>query len=137
MRKAVRGIALAAAILAVFCVSTPGMVKAADSPYSGNFIIPESQSGFKEEKYETQTGIKLERGAKNFFLGWLEIPHGVKSEYYYRKQEYLPRTPESFFVGLFKGFVNAGGRMGVGLYEVFTFPYAQEPILEEMDEWLY
>lgn len=114
-----------------------GAGTAADTAYSGNFIIPENQSGFKEETYETKAGIKLERGAQNFFLGFLEVPHGVKSEYYYRKQEYLDPTLESFFIGTFKGFLNAFGRMGVGLYEVFTFPYPQEPIVPEMSEWLY
>ena len=70
-------------------------------------------------------------------MGWLEIPHGVKGEYYYRKQEYLPAGVESFFVGSFKGFMNAIGRTAVGFYEVVTCPFPQEPILEEMHEWLY
>ncbi len=126
-----------AVALQVFFLACVDNARAIDSAYSGNFIVPENQSGFREEQYEMKAGQKLERGAKNFALGWLEIPHGVKSEYYYRKQEYLDRTPESFFIGLFKGFVNAVGRTGVGLYEVFTFPYAQDPIVEDMDEWLY
>lgn len=123
-------------LTAVICLKMP-LLLAADSSYSGNFIVPESQSGFREEAYEGKAVSKLERGAKNFFLGFLEIPHSVKSEYEYRKQEYLPGNLESFFIGAFKGFLNAGGRMGVGLYEGLTFPYPQEPILPEMEEWLY
>ena len=90
-----------------------------------------------EEAYEGKAVTKLERGAKNFFLGFLEIPHSIKGEYNYRKQEYMPGNLESLFIGTFKGFLNAGGRMAVGLYEGFTFPYPQEPILPEMEEWLY
>lgn len=122
--------------LAVAFFNMPS-VFAVDTAYSGNFIVPENQSGFKEETYEAKAGIKLERGAQNFFLGFLEVPHGVKSEYYYRKQAYLDPSFESFFIGAFKGFLNAGGRMAVGLYEVFTFPFPQDPIVPEMDEWLY
>lgn len=123
-------------LLAAVFIQVPALY-AVESAYSGNFIVPENQSGFKEEAYEAKAAGKLERGAKNFFLGFLEIPHGVKSEYYYREQEYLPGNLETFFIGAFKGFLNAGGRMAVGLYEGFTFPYPQKPILPEMEEWLY
>lgn len=129
----------AAAFLAVsvfFAFFAPS-ASAADTAYSGNFVIPENQSGFKEAAYEHQVGQKLERGAKNLFLSPLEIPHGIKSEYYYRKQEYLPGNLESFFIGAFKGLINGFGRLGVGFYEIFTSPYPQDPILPEMEEWLY
>ncbi len=110
---------------------------AVESSYSGNFIVPEAQSGFREENYEVRVGEKLLRGLQNAFLSPLEISHGVKSEYYYRKQEVLPMSAESFFVGSFKGFLNMFGRLGVGLYEVFTFSWPQDPILPEMKDWLY
>lgn len=109
----------------------------ADSSFSGNFVIPENQSGFKEEMYETRVGKKAERGMKNFVLSFLEVPHSIKGEYYYRKQEYLPAGLETFFIGTFKGILNAFGRAGVGFYEFFTSPYPQDPILPEMEEWLY
>lgn len=108
-----------------------------ETSYDRNFVVPEMQSGFKTELYEAKAIGKLERGLQNFFLGWLEIPHGVKGEYYYRKQEYLPGGIEPFFIGAFKGFFNAAGRTAVGIYETFTFPFPQEPILQEFDEWLY
>ncbi len=110
---------------------------ALESTFAGNYIVPEHQSGYNAEAYEVEAGRKFQRGAENFFLGWLEIPHGVKSEWYYRKQEYLDPTFESFFVGLGKGTLNAAGRTGVGLYEIFTALYPQDPILPEMSEWLY
>ncbi len=110
---------------------------AVETAYSGNFIVPENQSGFLEEGYEVQVGRKLERGLKNFFLSPLEIPHGVKGEIYYRRQQYLPAGIETFFIGAFKGGVNMFGRAGVGFYEVLTCPYAQGPVIEEMEEWLY
>lgn len=123
-------------LAAVLFFQSPALY-AVESPYSGNFIVPENQSGFKEEAYEGAVVGKLERGVKNFFLGFLEIPHGIKGEYEYRKQQYLPGNLEALFIGAFKGLLNAGGRMAVGLYEGFTFPYPQEPILPEMEEWLY
>ena len=120
------------------CLCWPAQTaQAVDSAYSGNFIVPESQSGFYEEAYEGKVFTKLERGVKNFGLSWLEIPHSIKGEYYYRKQQYLPAGFETFFIGLFKGAVNTVGRAGVGLYEFFTSPYPQDPILPEMEEWLY
>ena len=122
-------------ILVSFC--RMNRAAATDSAYTGNFVVPENQSGFKEEAYEGLVGKKLERGAKNFFLAPLEIPHGIKGEYYYRKQEYLPAGLETFFIGTFKGVVNTFERAGVGLYEVITSPYPQDPILPEMEEWLY
>ncbi len=132
----IKKLAVVSFLLSVIFMKTP-LLMAVDSSYSGNFIVPENQSGFKEEAYEAKAVGKLERGAKNFFLGFLEIPHSVKSEYEYRKQEYLPGNLEAFFIGAFKGVLNAGGRMGVGLYEGVTFAYPQEPILPEMEEWLY
>ena len=112
-------------------------VNSYESPFYASSIIPETQSGFMAEAYEVKVGHKLTRGVQNTFLGWLEIPHGVKSEISYRKQEYLHAGVETFFIGTFKGLMNAIGRTGVGIYEVFTCPYAQDPILPEMDEWLY
>lgn len=127
--------------LVLICLWTLGIfapiVYAIDSSFSGNYVIPESQSGFYTDQYENSIGKKLERGAQNFFLGWLEVPHGVKSEIYFRKQESLPVGIESVFIGTFKGILNAVGRTGVGLYEVFTFTYPQGPIVQEMHEWLF
>jgi putative exosortase-associated protein (TIGR04073 family) len=124
-------------VAALILVAAARPALATDTSFSGNFIGPESQSGFLEEQYESKAGAKMLRGLKNFFLSPLEIPHGVKTEYYVRKQEYLPAGIETFFLGTFKGFLNMFKRAGVGFYEFFTFPYAQDPIIEEMEEWLY
>ena len=132
----IRKILFVLILSAAFFIKVPFLL-AVDSAYSGNFVIPENQSGFKEEAYEVKAVNQLERGLKNFCLGFLEIPHSVKSEYNYRQQEYLPGNMEAFFIGIFKGALNAGERMGVGLYEGLTFPYPQQPILPEMEEWLY
>lgn len=113
------------------------MASAIQSTYEGNFVVPESQSGFQEEAYEVKVAQKFERGLKNFFLSPMEIFHGIKGEYYYRKQQYLPGGIETFFIGTFKGFINTFVRAGVGFYEVLTSPYPQDPILPEMEDWLY
>ena len=108
-----------------------------EPPMSGSFIVPEYQSGFSEEQYEVQTGRKLQRGLENFFLSPLEVPHGVKKKYEERKAEYLTMGIEPFFLGTLQGFGRGFVRAGVGLYEVFSFPYPQGPILEDMNEWVY
>jgi putative exosortase-associated protein (TIGR04073 family) len=107
------------------------------STLAGNYVTPETQSGYAEEHYEEKAAQKLERGLKNFFLSPLEVPHGVKTEYAARHSEYLPAGIETFFLGAFKGVGNGFKRAGVGFYEIFTFPYVQGPILEEMEDWLY
>ena len=120
-----------------FLLTLSGLALAIVDQFAGNFTVPEHQSGFYQEAYEVKIGQKLQRGMENFFLGFLEVPHGVKGEYYYRRQEYLPSGIETFFIGLFKGTLNAAGRMGVGFYEVVTCPFPQKPILPEMKDWLY
>ena len=107
-----------------------------DTTFSGNHAIPQTQSGFIEENYEVQAGKKLQRGLENTFLCFLEVSHGVKTEIAARRSEYLPIGIESFFIGAVRGFGNGVKRFGVGLYEVFSFTYAQGPILEEFDDWL-
>ena len=108
-----------------------------DTGFSGNYIIPDAQSGFYEEQYEVSVSQKLQRGLENFFMSPLEIPHGVKTQMVIRKSEYLPVGIESVILGLFRGFGGAIRRAAVGLYEGVTCLYPQGPILEEMDEWLY
>lgn len=112
-------------------------VFAVTSSYAGNFALPEAQSGYAEERYEAKCFQKLQRGAENFFLGFLEIPQGIKSERASRKAEYLPVGLESFFIGTLRGIGNGAKRMAVGFYEGVTFVYAQDPILEEMSDWAY
>ena len=120
----------------IFCAA-PRLFASLDTTYSGNFAVPESQAGFVEEQYESKSMKKLQRGAENVFLSPLEVPHGVKTEYMRRNSEYLPVGVESFFVGTARGIGNGFKRFGVGLFEVFTFPFPQEPIVEEFNEWLY
>lgn len=120
-----------------FCSSGTEEALALDTAYSGNFIVVEKQSGFVEEQYEIAAGKKFQRGAENVVLGWLEVPHGVKSEIRYRRLEYLPVGIETVFIGAFKGFTRACARTAVGFYEMFTFLYPQRPIMQEMENWLY
>ena len=115
----------------------PHQAWAHDSMYYGNFIVPEMQSGFQEEEYEIIAGKKLLRGVENFFLSPLEITHGIKTERAYRRAEYLPVGIDTFFVGAFRGAVDGAKRAAVGVYEMTTFAYAQDPILSEYSEWLY
>ena len=124
--------------LTLFLLGTaPRLCASLDTTYSGNFAVPESQAGFAEEQYEAKSMKKLQRGAENIFLSPLEVPHGVKTEYMRRNSEYLPVGVESFFIGTLRGVGNGFKRFGVGIFEVFTFPFPQEPIVEEFDEWLY
>ena len=125
-------------LVLILSFSFPPMLYATgEGSYSGSYIVPEAQTGFEAEEYEAKVGEKFLRGVENFFLSPLEIPHGVKREISKRRQEYLPTGVETVFIGLFRGFMRGLGRAGVGLYEAVTFPYPQEPILEEMDQWLY
>ncbi len=128
-----------AAVFAILFISHffVSYASAVTSTYADNFTVPETQSGYAEEHYETKAAQKLQRGLENFFLGFLEVPQGVKEQFAERKSEYLPVGIESFFIGALRGFGNGVKRMAVGFYEVFTFPYAQGPILEEMSDWAY
>ena len=110
---------------------------ALENTFSGNYIVPEQQSGFKAEAYEANSAQKFERGALNLTLSWLESPHSIKAEGHRRKQEYLPVGIETFFIGFVKGTVRTMVRAGVGVYEMITFRYPQGPIVEDMDEWMY
>lgn len=127
---------LALLVLLLICGAS-SLYASLDTTYSGNFAVPESQAGFVEEQYEAKSMKKLQRGAENIVLSPLEVPHGVKTEYMRRNSEYLPVGVESFFLGTLRGVGNGFKRFGVGLFEVFTFPFPQDPIVEEFDEWLY
>lgn len=110
---------------------------AVSSSYDRNAVTPIVSGMTPAENYEMAFATKLGRGLENFFLGWLEIPHGIKSEYYYRRTQHLEGKIEPFFLGAFRGALNAGGRTAVGFYETFTCLVPQEPILEDMSQWLY
>ena len=110
---------------------------ALENTFSGNYVVPEQQSGFKAEAYESNSAKKIERGALNLTLSWLEIPHGIKAEVHRRRQEYLPVGVETVFIGLMKGVVQTIVRAGVGAYEIVTFRFPQDPILEDMDQWMF
>ena len=113
-------------------------IMALDTAFSGNYIVPETQSGFYQEQYELRVGRQFQRGLENLLLGWLEIPHYIKREYYVRSEQQLPGGVETFFIGLFKGIWYGTGRRLVGAYEILTAVYPQdEPILQDMSEWLY
>lgn len=136
--KKKRKIFVLIAAYAVFSIAPAfAGVKHYDTTFSGNYGIPDHQDGFLSEEYDERVGVKLQRGLKNFFLGWLEVPHGVKTEVQHRKAEYLPVGFETYPLGILKGAYKWAGRTAVGFYEVVTFPYAQGPIIEEMEEWLY
>lgn len=120
-----------------FTAFYPSALSYTTSSYADNFTIPEAQAGASGESYEGKAARKLQRGIENFFLCSLEIPQGIKAEAAQRKSEYLPVGLESFFIGTVRGVGNGFKRMGVGLYEMFTFTYAQDPILPEMSDWAY
>lgn len=124
-------------IILLISLLLPVRLHAVTSSYADNFTLPETQSGYAEEKYEVKAFQKLQRGIENFFLGFLEVPQGIKSERARRKAEYLPAGIETFFIGTLRGFGNGVKRMAVGFYEGVTFVYVQDPILEEISDWAY
>ena len=124
------------AVILLLAIGAPSGL-ALENTFSGNYIVPEQQSGFKTEAYEANSAQKLERGAINLTLSWLEIPHSIKAESHRRRPEYLPVGIETFFIGFVKGTVRSVVRAGVGIYEMITFRYPQGPILDDMDEWQY
>lgn len=127
--------ALGAGLLVLFFhMGTAGAVT---SSYDRNSVVPVVSGVTPAEQYEMSSASKLERGMENFFLGWLEIPHGIKSEYYYRRQRSLDGGIEPFFIGTLRGTLNAVGRTAVGFYETVFFLIPQDPILEDMSQWLY
>lgn len=130
-----RILGLTCLLLVFFCPRSPAY--SPDTTYSGNYIIVENQSGFHSELYEVQVARKFERGMKNLFLGWLEIPQVLKAHIAYREDNYLPVGFETYFLGFFNGTLQSVRRMVVGAYEIFTPVYVQGPILPEMEEWLY
>jgi putative exosortase-associated protein (TIGR04073 family) len=83
-------------------------------------------------KYETSTAAmrtrKLIRGFGNLVFGFVEIPKNIN------EQVQLLDPFTGTFTGLYQGTKAAGKRMGVGIYEILTFPapYPKDyrPIIE-------
>lgn len=90
-----------------------------------SFAITVQAAG--EEVAKSTPGQKALRGAANFSLGLLDWPRTV----YYETQEQGPLR--GIPAGLLAGFGLSLMRMGVGAYELFTFPIAipadYQPIL--------
>lgn len=108
-----------------------------EGPYFSNYLIPEAQSGFEAENYEVASTKKLLRGAENFFLCFLEVPQGIKSEVAYRREGFLPVGVETVVLGAVKGIGRGAKRMGVGFFEAITFIVPQPPILPEIKDMIY
>ncbi len=79
--------------------------------------------------YSEKVNAKLGRGIENFFVGWMEFPHQIK------KTNKEGGALQASTLGVGKGLVFTLARMGVGVYEIFTFPFAQDPIMDSMEEW--
>ena len=107
-----------------------------DTAFSGNFIQPDQQSGFEAEHYEANVGRKMLRGAENFFLGFLEVPHSIKTEFAQQKADYLDPGVLAFSKGFVDGVGKTAYRMGVGFYEFFSSPIPQRPILPDLEQTL-
>ena len=79
-------------------------------------------------------GDKLIRGLANTFLGILEIPRNI-----HNTTQTENSMLEGWTIGLGKGLGQAVLRIGVGLYEVVTFPFpipeGYRPIVEPEFVW--
>ena len=78
--------------------------------------------------YAQDMGKKLQRGAANFFTGWMEIPNNVRD---ITAQENIL---SGIFIGIPKGCCMTIIRTGAGIYEILTFPFpipdGYNPMLE-------
>lgn len=76
---------------------------------------------------------KLKRGAINIFTAPLEVPKQIKGEWK-NHPGHLGVKALVTFGGLMKGVAYAGGRLGSGLWDVFTFnleiPKGYEPLMK-------
>jgi len=86
-------------------------------------------TGVVEGGYSERIADKLGRGIENVFVGWLEVPHQIV------KTTKEKNVWQGASVGFGKGLFNTVERMGVGVYEVLTFPYPQKPIMPTTENW--
>lgn len=82
-----------------------------------------------EGEYSQRIADKLGRGVENAFVGWLELPHQIV------KTTREKNIGQGMTVGFGKGLFYTVERMGVGVYEVLTFPYPQKPIMPPTETW--
>lgn len=81
------------------------------------------------QSYGDKVGEKALNGFANLGLGMLEIPKNM-----------INTTNQSNVIygvigGLFKGLIHTGGRMGVGIADLITFPLATKPIAYPLYIW--
>ena len=87
------------------------------------------QAADENSAYSERIGDKLGRGLENLFVFWLEIPHAIM------KTGKENGWAQGSTVGVGKGLAFAVARLGVGAYELVTFPYPQDPILHPTEDW--
>lgn len=78
--------------------------------------------------YTEDVAQKFSRGVGNVIYSPLEIPLQVSNEI--NSDDYVYAIPKGTFRGLMYGI----GRLGVGAYEVVTFPVPQKPIIANFNQ---
>lgn len=86
-------------------------------------------TGSPHYNYGSEIGAKALNGFANLATATLEIPKNIintsnQSNIFY-----------GIFGGVFKGMVNIGGRMAVGLTDLITFPIPTKPVAYPMYIW--
>lgn len=94
---------------------------------------------FAEESYLTSRPMqKLKRGAVNLVTAPLELPSEIKKHWDDGGASPIKKTVY-LFGGLVKGVSNTVGRLGSGLWDVFTFnldvPANNEPLMKPDFVW--
>ncbi|MCX7098567.1 MAG: exosortase system-associated protein, TIGR04073 family [Methylococcales bacterium] len=109
-------------------------ISLADTPqlnYSNNTFTPTTQinDGQQNLTYNEKISQKAKCALGNLTMGWLEIPKNIINT----------TNNSNIFYGIvgggFKGFVNTGGRMGVAVADLLTFPLPTKPIAHPLYAW--
>ena len=85
-------------------------------------------SSSAEASYTENVAQKFSRGVGNVVYSPLEIPLQVSNEM--NSDDYVYAIPK----GTFRGLMYTVGRLGVGAYEVVTFPVPQKPIIPNFNQ---
>ena len=85
-------------------------------------------SSSAQANYTENVAQKFSRGVGNVIYAPLEIPFQVSNEI--NSDDYVYAIPK----GAFRGLMYTVGRLGVGAYEVVTFPVPQKPIIPNFNQ---
>jgi putative exosortase-associated protein (TIGR04073 family) len=120
--------------LLMTCNALADTAEMRDNPGVAPSASLESQ---QHRSYGTRVSYKLLRGLANVGTGIIELPKNVINATNY--QGVGPYQNSNLIWGLtggsVKGVANFIGRMGVGLYDVLTFPFPTHPVATPVLPW--